>query len=131
MKDMNQLNNKIKSKIYINEKNISLEQALKIMTDEWVDEGNYCAQTVIDMRDALKKCLKEIKSLKKSKASTIKLMPTTGPTHNIMTDETVTISKEEYESLLEDRKWLQALEGAGVDNWEGYDFAREIYNEDT
>ena len=53
----------IKSKIYINEKNISLEQALKIMTDEWVDEGNYCAQTVIDMRDALEACLKEIKSL--------------------------------------------------------------------
>ena len=63
MKDINQLNNKIKSKIYINEKNISLEQALKIMTDEWVDEGNYCAQTVIDMRDALEACLKEIKSL--------------------------------------------------------------------
>ena len=57
-------------------------------------------------------------------------MPTTGLTHNIMNEETVTITKEEYESLLQDRKWLEALEGAGVDNWEGYDFAREIYNED-
>lgn len=47
-----------------------------------------------------------------------------------MNEETVTISKKEYESLLEDRKWLQALEGAGVDNWEGYDFARELFNED-
>ena len=47
-----------------------------------------------------------------------------------MTNETVTISKEEYESLLEDRKWLQALENAGVDNWEGYDYARELMNED-
>lgn len=50
--------------------------------------------------------------------------------HNIMTDETVTISKKEYESLVEDRKWLQALEGAGVDNWEGYDYACELMNED-
>lgn len=47
-----------------------------------------------------------------------------------MTNETVTISKKEYESLLEDRKWLQALENAGVDNWEGYDYARELMNED-
>ena len=47
-----------------------------------------------------------------------------------MNKETVTISKKEYDSLLEDRKWLQALENAGVDNWEGYDYARELMNED-
>lgn len=49
--------------IFINMEDVPIEKALKIMRDEWVDEGNYCAQTVIDMRDALKKCLKEIKSL--------------------------------------------------------------------
>lgn len=106
--------------IFISGENVPLKKALKIITDEWVDDGNYCAQTVIDMRDALKK----------SKASTIKSKPTTGLTHNIMANETVTISKEEYESLLEDRKWLQALESAGVDNWQGYDYARELMNED-
>ncbi len=47
-----------------------------------------------------------------------------------MNEETVTISKKEYESLLEDRKWLQALQNAGVDNWEGYDYACELMNED-
>lgn len=47
-----------------------------------------------------------------------------------MNEETVTISKKEYQSLLEDSKWLQALENAGVDNWEGYDYARELFNED-
>lgn len=47
-----------------------------------------------------------------------------------MNNETVTISKKEYESLLEDRKWCIALENAGVDNWEGYDYARELMNED-
>lgn len=46
-----------------------------------------------------------------------------------MTNETVTISKKEYESLLEDRKWRIALENAGVDNWEGYDYACELMNE--
>jgi hypothetical protein len=51
--------------IYMNSENIPLTEALKKMTDEWVDDGNYCAQTVIDMRDALKECLKEIKSLNK------------------------------------------------------------------
>lgn len=44
--------------------------------------------------------------------------------------ETVTITKKEYESLLKDSKWLYALEAAGVDNWEGHDFAREIFNEE-
>ena len=41
-------------------------------------------------------------------------------------DDTVTISKEEYESLLEDSEKLSALEAAGVNNWEGYDSAMEL-----
>ncbi len=40
-------------------------------------------------------------------------------------EETVTISKKEYEKLLKDSRFLQALEAAGVDNWEGYEFAFE------
>jgi hypothetical protein len=48
-----------------------------------------------------------------------------------MNEKTVTISKTEYESLLEDSKWLQCLEGAGVDNWSGYDYARELWREEN
>lgn len=44
--------------------------------------------------------------------------------------ETVTISKQEYENLKEDSAWLLCLESAGVDNWSGYDYARELYNGD-
>jgi hypothetical protein len=44
--------------------------------------------------------------------------------------ETVTISKKEYESLLEDSEFLSALQGAGVDNWDGYDYAIELMNEE-
>lgn len=44
--------------------------------------------------------------------------------------ETITIPMTEYLSLLEASKWLTALENAGVDNWEGYDFARELLTED-
>lgn len=34
-----------------------------------------------------------------------------------------------YLELLEDRcQWLRCLESAGVDNWEGYEFAQEAYN---
>jgi len=44
--------------------------------------------------------------------------------------ETVTISKKEYEELLEDQKMLNALQDAGVDNWEGYDYAMELLNEE-
>ena len=38
----------------------------------------------------------------------------------------VILSVEEHESLLEDSRWLAALENAGVDNWQGIDFAREL-----
>jgi len=45
-------------------------------------------------------------------------------------EEMVEITKKEYESLLKDRKWLRALEAAGVDNWEGHDIAIDYYNEE-
>ena len=47
-----------------------------------------------------------------------------------MNEETVTIPKEEYESLLDDQLFLSCLEGAGVDNWDGYEYAREAYDEE-
>lgn len=39
--------------------------------------------------------------------------------------EEITITKEEYDQLIEAQKLLQALENAGVNNWEGYEFAIE------
>lgn len=44
-------------------------------------------------------------------------------------EEMVTITKAEYVQLLEDSHWLSCLEAAGVDNWEGFDYAREMYFE--
>lgn len=41
----------------------------------------------------------------------------------------VTITQEEYESLLADSRMLTALENAGVDNWEGYEYAMEEVSE--
>jgi hypothetical protein len=35
----------------------------------------------------------------------------------------------ELENQQEDLAFLRALEDAGVDNWEGYDFARELFNQ--
>lgn len=43
-----------------------------------------------------------------------------------MEEEMVVISKEEYDSLRYDSAWLSCLEAAGVDNWDGYDFARDL-----
>ncbi len=43
--------------------------------------------------------------------------------------DNVLISKKDYERLLEDQKWLRCLEGAGVDNWDGFDYAQQIYAE--
>ena len=46
-----------------------------------------------------------------------------------MSEEMVTITKKEYDSLLEDSFFLECLRGAGVDNWSGYDYAIELKNE--
>lgn len=43
-------------------------------------------------------------------------------------EETITISKKEYDQLIDDSKFLECLRGAGVDNWDGYDFALEVYH---
>lgn len=44
-------------------------------------------------------------------------------------EASVKISKEEYEELLDARDKLDALERAGVDNWDGWDDAMNIYEE--
>ena len=40
-------------------------------------------------------------------------------------EEKITITQKEYEDLLEASHKLEALEAAGVDNWDGYDDAME------
>ncbi len=40
--------------------------------------------------------------------------------------EMVSISKTEFDRLIQDQKWLQALEAAGVDNWEGCEQAQDL-----
>jgi len=68
--------------------------------------------------------------LTKFKQSTLdKLNSQLNPQTSKNMNETITIPKSEYESLLEDSEWLRCLENAGVDNWEGIDFARELLNE--
>ena len=37
--------------------------------------------------------------------------------------ELITITKKEYDQLIHSQKFLNALQGAGVDNWEGYNKA--------
>ena len=39
----------------------------------------------------------------------------------------IEVDRERYEELLEKEMWLEALETAGVDNWDGLDYAQEIY----
>lgn len=40
--------------------------------------------------------------------------------------EMVTITKEEYDELIEQVEFLECLRGAGVDNWDGYEYAQEM-----
>lgn len=40
-------------------------------------------------------------------------------------DETIIITTKEYEKLLNDQAFLRALKAAGVDNWEGFQYACE------
>ena len=43
--------------------------------------------------------------------------------------DTVTISRGEFNELMERDAWLSCLEEAGVDNWEGISYAYELLEE--
>jgi hypothetical protein len=43
---------------------------------------------------------------------------------------TITITKKEYNDLLEDSRMLQCLENAGVDNWVCYSVALKVFRGD-
>jgi hypothetical protein len=43
---------------------------------------------------------------------------------------TITITVEEYEELKRDQDFLNCLAAAGVDNWEGYEYAQELMDDD-
>lgn len=44
--------------------------------------------------------------------------------------DTVELTKKEYDELVHDQTFLNCLQNAGVDNWDGYDFAVEAYQEE-
>lgn len=46
-----------------------------------------------------------------------------------MTDEMITITKAEYKRLKDRSFWLECLEDAGVDNWQGMEEAIDIRRE--
>jgi hypothetical protein len=41
----------------------------------------------------------------------------------------VTLTSAQYNRLIRDQNWLNCLEAAGVDNWDGYSVAFEIARE--
>ena len=40
-----------------------VEEAVELMTDEWIKQGNCSYSTIMDLRDALKEALKKIYEL--------------------------------------------------------------------
>lgn len=46
-----------------------------------------------------------------------------------MSEEMITITKEEYKELLSQACFFNCLVAAGVDNWDGYEYAQEMYQE--
>lgn len=43
--------------------------------------------------------------------------------------ELITITRQNLEQLMDDSRFLEALKRAGVDDWDGYSEAVEIYRE--
>lgn len=46
-----------------------------------------------------------------------------------MEEKTIEIPLDEYNEMLEQLSWLEALQAAGVDNWDGIDEAVSIYED--
>lgn len=43
----------------------------------------------------------------------------------------IVVKQETFDQLVDDSNFLSSLEGAGVDNWEGYGFAVEDYQSNS
>ena len=43
--------------------------------------------------------------------------------------ETITIPASEYRELVASQNFLEALQGCGVDNWDGYEMAQEMMSD--
>lgn len=41
----------------------------------------------------------------------------------------VLVDEKEYDKLLDTQRWMCALEAAGLDNWDGCDYAKDILEE--
>lgn len=48
----------------------------------------------------------------------------------LVKDDEVIISREEYETLLKDQRFLDALHSCGVDNWDGYEEAQDMIDDE-
>lgn len=44
-------------------------------------------------------------------------------------EEMITIPKKKYDDMVERLEFLGCLEAAGVDNWEGFDYAYQMMEE--
>jgi len=48
----------------------------------------------------------------------------------VIEGDVVTMSLEEYEQLESDSRFLNCLEMQGVDNWDGYEFAQDMFRDE-
>ena len=46
-----------------------------------------------------------------------------------MEKETITVDIDTWNEMFDEINFLNALRAAGVDNWDGYDYAVDIYND--
>lgn len=53
--------------------------------------------------------------------------PKSGWRKILTNEQTVTITKKEYDELKDNSLWIQALEETGYDNWEWYGDALALY----
>lgn len=79
-------------RIFMDEHTFPIRQALEKMTDDWIDNGEYSAQTVFDLRDACKALLE-----KNAKAK------------NKVSHEIKAVDELSKRLLLYERHWNQAI----------------------
>jgi hypothetical protein len=94
--------------------NFTFSYAVNLMIDRYLDEDNAETTTLFALEGTINVVDNNAKVVFEE--------------HNLNKD-IVLISRKEYESLLEDSNWLSCLESAGVDNWQGIDYAISLKEE--
>lgn len=103
------------------------ERYIQAKADSYIKEK--VSETIRDSLDSLKYHLRDVYKQKMADNAELFIQKLTGASNAPSSNVSNSVPQSELDRLMERDRMLCALESAGVDNWEGYEYAMDILRE--